>query len=400
MSSPTETTYLQLFQKVTRMITSTLDTGKVLDLIARKIPDVIGVDAATIRLLDSSGRKLSLLAAHGLSTEYLDRGPVDMEKSVSKALMGSPVAIYDAATDARIHYSEAALKEGVKSILVAPIPIKGRVKGVLRLLSKTHRRFEEKEIEFITALAAQCGIAIENAANYGRITKLVEELRQRDDFLQNVMDSLNEELFVLDSDYRIMMVNRTFLESHHTTESEVIGRPCHQVIRVCDAGNCPLKNIEQGNRFLNFTRRVLEGNQERYKEVTASRIAGSDPDGKSDFIIGTIRDITAHVRLQEEFLLRERLQGVVEMAGAAAHELNTPVFAALGTAQLLLADINDSDPFHAELKIIIRNLKLVSELTKNMTRITRYEVKTYIGNQKVVDIRKASDDPIGEPGQV
>ena len=85
--------YLSLFQAVTRLITSTLNVDEVLATIAAKIPDVIGVDAATIRLLDPTGEKLLLLAAHGLSQEYLGRGPVDTEKSVMEALAGSPVSI-------------------------------------------------------------------------------------------------------------------------------------------------------------------------------------------------------------------------------------------------------------------------------------------------------------------
>ena len=78
------------------------------------------------------------------------------------------------------------------------------------------------------------------------------------------------------------------------------------------------------------------------------------------------------------------------MAGAAAHELNTPIFSALGTAQLVLDDLNDQQLQH-DLKTIIKNLNTVSELTKKMTRITKYEAKEYVGDTKIVDIQKASD---------
>ena len=71
--------FFRLFQKVTRMITSTLDVEQVLDVIVQKVPEVIGVDAATIRLLDPAGEKLLLVASCGLSQEYLNRGPIDAE---------------------------------------------------------------------------------------------------------------------------------------------------------------------------------------------------------------------------------------------------------------------------------------------------------------------------------
>ena len=80
------------------------------------------------------------------------------------------------------------------------------------------------------------------------------------------------------------------------------------------------------------------------------------------------------------------------MAGAAAHELNTPVFSALGTAQLLLDDLTESQ-MQNDLETIIRNLNSISELTRKMTRITKYEAKEYVGDVKIVDIQKASEDP-------
>lgn len=139
---------------------------EVFKLIVEKIPEVVGVDAATIRLLDITGKKLVLNAASGLSDAYLNRGAVDMEASVMEALKGNPIAVENAPDDPRIRYPEEARQEGIKSILVVPIPIRGKISGVLRLLTKNTRNFDGEEIEFVSALAEQCGIAIENARVY------------------------------------------------------------------------------------------------------------------------------------------------------------------------------------------------------------------------------------------
>ncbi|MDX2492404.1 GAF domain-containing protein [Desulfosarcina sp.] len=155
--------YLRLFIDITKVITASLDPKEVFDLIVNKIPQILHVDAATIRLLDPSGQKLVLEAASGLSDTYLNRGPIDAKESVLKALEGTPIAISDAANDSRIDYPEAARQEGIQSILVAPIPIRGKINGILRLLTRTRREFNPFEVEFAAALAEQCGIAIENA---------------------------------------------------------------------------------------------------------------------------------------------------------------------------------------------------------------------------------------------
>ncbi len=164
-----EVQYLTAIQEVSKMVSSTLDISEVLGMIVRKIPEIMNTKAATIRLLDPSGMKLELVAAHGVSDRYLGRGPVDAEESIIFALEGRPVAIYDAATDDRIVYREEAREEGIKSILVVPIVVRKRIIGVLRLLTAEHRFFSGEEMDFAVALAEQGGIAIENAQMYEKL---------------------------------------------------------------------------------------------------------------------------------------------------------------------------------------------------------------------------------------
>lgn len=166
-----ERSFLQLLLETTKAITASLDPDRVFELIVARVPQAVGVDAATIRLLDPSGKRLVLKAAHGLSAEYLDRGPVDAEPSVLEALAGTAIAVPDAANDPRVRYPEAARREGIRSLLVAPIPIRGKVGGVLRLLTRSPRSFDPEEIAFTQALAEQCGIAIENAQTVAELNR-------------------------------------------------------------------------------------------------------------------------------------------------------------------------------------------------------------------------------------
>lgn len=163
MAAECKTAFLDLFVEVTKAITSSLDLDEVFKLITQKIPEIINADAATIRLLDASGKKLVLRAASGLSEAYLNRGDIDTEEPIFKALKGEPIIIGDAANDPRINYPEATAEEGIKNILVIPIPIRGKINGILRLLTKRSRSYSQDEIDFVAALGEQCGIAIENA---------------------------------------------------------------------------------------------------------------------------------------------------------------------------------------------------------------------------------------------
>ncbi|MCL5022164.1 MAG: GAF domain-containing protein [Nitrospirae bacterium] len=172
-----EKEYLRVFRKVTKAVSSSLQLSEVLDMIVRTLPEVMGLKAATIRLLDDSGERLELVAAYGLSERYLGRGPVDMEENIREALQEKPVAIADVSTDPRVHYRREAEEEGIKSMLTLPVIARGKVIGIVRLLAAQRRRYSLQEIDFAAALAEQCGTAIENARMYERQYKEAKYLK-------------------------------------------------------------------------------------------------------------------------------------------------------------------------------------------------------------------------------
>ena len=51
-------------------------------------------------------------------------------------------------------------------MLTLPIIVKGKVIGVLRLLTGMQRQFSDEDITFSSSLAEVCGTAIENAKMY------------------------------------------------------------------------------------------------------------------------------------------------------------------------------------------------------------------------------------------
>jgi nitrogen-specific signal transduction histidine kinase len=110
-----------------------------------------------------------------------------------------------------------------------------------------------------------------------------------------------------------------------------------------------------------------------------------DGAGELEFVIEIIRDITAQRQLEAEQAERSKLAGVVELAGTVAHEINSPLFAALGTAQLLEGDLQGSDQ-EEDIRTIVRNLKSISELTAKMTAMTGYRSREYVGETRIIDL--------------
>ncbi len=95
-------------------------------------------------------------------------------------------------------------------------------------------------------------------------------------------------------------------------------------------------------------------------------------------------------QLEEERLQRERLEGVIEMAGAACHELAQPLQSLSGYSHLLLTDLSEDSPLFGEIKKFQGMVNQLGQITKKIMHITRYETKEYIEGYKIIDIDKAS----------
>ncbi len=171
-----EYTYLSAFMQITRAISSSLDLKEVLHLIVKSTCEITSSKGCTLMLLDEKGQKLEVRAFFGLSDQYVEKGPVSADKSISDTLKGEPIIIENAASDPRVQYPQEAKKEGIASIISIPIILRGRIIGVFRLYTPVPCKFTQDDIQFLTAVAEQSGIAIENAKMYEHIKTNYEKL--------------------------------------------------------------------------------------------------------------------------------------------------------------------------------------------------------------------------------
>jgi GAF domain-containing protein len=110
----------------------------------------------------------------------VEKGPVEVEKSPldREILSGKPVRVMEDEMDAKLQYPEETRREGIRSMFGLPLQIKGKPVGVLRVYASVPYRFTMDDEEFLTALANQGAIAIENARLFQQLRKTYEDLTQ------------------------------------------------------------------------------------------------------------------------------------------------------------------------------------------------------------------------------
>lgn len=164
---------------IARAVTSSLELRPMLDQVLAATVLEMGLKAASIRLLDPSGTRLELVAAHGLSQRYLSKGAVLVSRSPmdQKLLAGEPVALFSVAEEPGFQYPNEAVAEGIRSVLAVPLRVKERIVGVMRVYSAQPRPFTSVGLEFLQSVAGIVSVAIENARLYEALRARYEDLK-------------------------------------------------------------------------------------------------------------------------------------------------------------------------------------------------------------------------------
>ena len=183
--------YFASFCKVSRAFGTTIKKEELLELVVQSAIDTMDGKAACLFLEDEDKKRGEFvpLAQKGLSGDYLHAEPKEAKRAAEEILKRGYIAVHDATKDSRIQSHEIKRAEGVASILVVPVMVKDRLIGVLALYTAEPRIFSNEEIEFLSALAEQGGMAIENA-------RLVEQIRKNTKLFHDLSASMNSSLDV------------------------------------------------------------------------------------------------------------------------------------------------------------------------------------------------------------
>lgn len=170
-------TYFDALYQITLRIASSLDLDAVLAYLTEETADAMKAKASSVRLLDHAGQCLDMRAVYGLSEAYLNKGPVQLERSSvdREILEGHAMQLEDVTRDPHFQYPEEAAREGIVSVASVPLIAHGRPIGVLRVYSGKRRVFNDPDMRFLTAVADLAALCIENARLYERTRRNYED---------------------------------------------------------------------------------------------------------------------------------------------------------------------------------------------------------------------------------
>lgn len=164
-----------------RVTSRTLNLEEVMTSALDKLIEVTAVDSGDVYLLDEKSGELILKGQKGISPEVV---PLIERLRIGEGVAGAAVQqenliIINDIEKASPSMTIYARRTGAKSLISVPIRVRGRMLGVLDLVSHTPRIFSREEVELLESIANQIGVAVENASLYENLMKTNLELEKR-----------------------------------------------------------------------------------------------------------------------------------------------------------------------------------------------------------------------------
>lgn len=385
---------------LTRSFAGALDTGIILEEVTRRLATELDLRRCSIVLTDPSGVLGTVLATSdepGLvhRTIELERYPEIREALRTR----SAVVLEDAERHPLLDpVKEAISAAGLGTLAVLPLALEGELLGVLFLRSAS-MTLSTRAIDFSTAVANATAVALRNARGVAEIRERVQqaeerlrELRQFEEIYEHVTDGI---ALVDSHDGELLTLNPAALEILGVEIEQTRGKRLAQLLSGYEEAECR-----------ELLRRIAEGEEIRTFSLDTYRLDGTnvviEVNGaalREGIVLLSVRDITERRRLQAAMSEQQeetaRQAAIVELAGAAAHELNQPLTAVMGYAELLNRKISESDPSAKQIAVIFREAERMSEIVRKISRIVRYETKSYVGSARIVDLDRAADPSDG-----
>jgi hypothetical protein len=255
-----------------------------------------------------------------------------------------------------------------------------------------------EDVALLTAVAAQAATALENGRLYKHLHMKAQELDRLREFNENIVESLDEGLVVLDREEHVLRWNRAMEQIYGLASLEAVGRRISEIFDAAfvealrsarqenPAGatlyRAPLvgRGAQQGRRFLvNATSMPLQRLDER--SASESAIGGG---------LIMIENITARVRLEEQLQISDKMASVGLLAAGVAHEVNTPLTGISSFTQMLLDGADPADPKTKVLEKIEQQTFRAAKIVNGLLNLSRPSQS--MSEPAVVDINTVIGD--------
>ena len=259
-----------------------------------------------------------------------------------------------------------------------------RIKKLKQSLLEAHRKTRQREVS--------------HTQNEAQWEQTEEKLRGYLQLMDTLMNTISNPIFFKDANGVYRGCNEVFAKQIlGLTRNHIIGKCTHEMPDqiptelACTYQREEFKMIQKAG-FHTYESMVQCADGQR-RDFLFSLAPVMDPRGEISGSVAVLSDLTNKNRAARDRMQKEKLQGVLETAGAVCHELNQPLQSLSGYTELMAMklDGHDAKSYVDKLSAQIGRMR---DITAKLQGITHYETTDYANHTKIIDIHKApAKDP-------
>lgn len=351
-------TELEVINELAKSINIEMSLEEIVERAEEKLRQLVQFDLLSLYTLEDGKLYLRTSSPPG-ETILARQGERLSEKSVFWKVIQTkrPVVRNNVAGDSAEYEEDASLTAaGFKSVALVPLLARERAIGVFVLKSKKEDAYSRQDLRFLEQVADQLTICLKNSWLYAEVYKSKREW-------ETTFDAVTDLIVFIDREFNIIRFNKAVPAFYKVSPEDLAGKKCYQVFfrsRVPCHG-CPAKDA-----IATLDRAYQQMRLPSGEVLDVNAYPAIDENGRLIGAITYSKDVTRIVS-------SSKLVALGEMAAGVAHELNSPLTAIVGDAQLLLRDLPESDPKH-ELLQDIKNCGLrCKRIIQNLLAFSRQD---------------------------
>ncbi|UCH59804.1 MAG: GAF domain-containing protein [Anaerolineales bacterium] len=392
LDTSTEQLRLAAIYRVSQALSSSLDLDQVLNQVMDAVISLTGAERGFLMLVDPKTNQLNLRAARNIEQETLLSKNPEISQTVLESVLksGKGVVTTDAQTDPRFAKHDSVMFYALRSLLCAPLSVRGRGIGVIYVDNRAQSGlFTRDDLELLNTFAVQAAIAIDNARLYTQTDQALVERITELETLTQIDQELNASLEI---NHVLEISHRWAIRGSGATQGWILlagsELPTMQVVA---GANHESVDIQAVMALLEKTSyQAIPTTQSQTSRLVAplkqaDKIIGAlMVESEKSFSEANVQFLTRLAARAAIAIEKARLYQAVQQANLAkskfvsvvSHELRIPMTSIKGYTDLILkgAAGEVSDQQSKFLEIIQNNVGRMSVLVSDLSDISRIEM--------------------------
>jgi len=325
-----------------RSVTASLDLDHVLTVIVDSAVKLTNAEEGSLLILDEESGELQMRAARNFQDDFVRTFRLPVRNTLAGEVIrrGTPIMINeDTPQKIKTMYL-------VRALMYVPLKIQGRVIGVLGVDNQeSGKSFTEEHLTLVSTLADYAVTAIENA----RLYRNTEVERYK---LDSILKQIEDGVIVVDTDYRIVLVNRTAKNFFNLEAAEVIGKPLEEVFQ--HEGLVSIFTTTHDELPFRIEIELEDGYILNIQLVDIPNVG----------LAATMQDIS---------YFRELDRIKTDFVNTVSHDLRSPLTAILGYVELIgrVGEVNEQQ--RAFIKRVQFSVRYITDLINDLLELGRIE---------------------------